>query len=89
MAPTEQQPEVETLANLEERIQRAVALVSRLRQERDSAQKDLADTRSSLGESQQENARLNSELEAMREERRQVRERIERLLGHINQIGGV
>jgi FtsZ-binding cell division protein ZapB len=87
MAPTEQEPEVETLANLEERIQRAVALVSRLRQERDSAQKDLADTRSSLQESQQENARLNSELDAMREERRQVRERIERLLGHINQIG--
>jgi FtsZ-binding cell division protein ZapB len=87
MATMQQQPEVDTLANLEERIQRAVALVNRLRQERETALKDLDETRSSLQKSQDENAGLHSELEAMREERRQVRERIERLLGHIDQLG--
>jgi len=87
MATMQQQPEVDTLANLEERIQRAVALVNRLRQEKDTAVRELADTRSSLSQSQEENARLNGELDALREERRQVRERVERLLGHIDQLG--
>jgi FtsZ-binding cell division protein ZapB len=87
MATIQQQPEVDTLANLEERIQRAVALVNRLRQERETALKDLEETRSNLQKSQEENGGLHNELEAMREERRQVRERIERLLGHIDQLG--
>jgi FtsZ-binding cell division protein ZapB len=83
----QQQPEADTLANLEERIQRAVALVNRLRQEKDTAVRELAETRSSLSQSQEENARLAGELDALREERRQVRERVERLLGHIDQLG--
>ena len=87
MATMQQQPEVDTLTNLEERIQRAVALVNRLRQEKDTAVRELAETRSSLSQSQEENARLSSELDSLREERRQVRERVERLLGHIDQLG--
>src|SRR6185437_1094654 len=87
MATMQQQPEVDTLANLEERIQRAVALVNRLRQEKETAVRELAETRSSLSQSQEENQRLSNELDGMREERRQVRERIERLLGHIDQLG--
>jgi FtsZ-binding cell division protein ZapB len=83
----QQQPEADTLATLEERIQRAVALVNRLRQEKDTAVRELAETRSSLSQSQEENARLGGELDALREERRQVRERVERLLGHIDQLG--
>jgi FtsZ-binding cell division protein ZapB len=83
----QQQPEVDTLANLEERIQRAVALVNRLRQEKETAVRELAETRSSLSQSQEENQRLSNELDGMREERRQVRERIERLLGHIDELG--
>jgi len=83
----QQQPEADTLANLEERIQRAVALVNRLRQEKDTAVRELAETRSSLSQSQEENARLGGELDALRDERRQVRERVERLLGHIDQLG--
>jgi FtsZ-binding cell division protein ZapB len=82
----QQQPEVD-LANLEERIQRAVALVNRLRQEKDTAVRELAETRTTLSQSQEENQRLHGELDAMREERQQVRERIERLLGHIDQLG--
>lgn len=65
--------ETDSLAGLEERIIRAVQLVQRLRQEKDAA---LA-----------ENARLNEELEALRAERRQVRGRIEKLLGHIDTLG--
>lgn len=87
MASSQQQPEVDSLSNLEERIQRTVALVNRLRQEKDAALKDLAETRSTLDQSHDENARLTSELEAMREERSQVRARIEKLLGHIDQLG--
>lgn len=86
MATMQQQPEVD-LANLEERIQRAVALVNRLRQEKETAVRELAETRTNLTQSQEENARLTSELDALREERRQVRERVERLLGHIDQLG--
>jgi FtsZ-binding cell division protein ZapB len=65
--------ETDTLAGLEDRIVKAVQLVQRLRQEKDTAQK--------------ENARLNEELEALRSERKQVRGRIEKLLGQIDTLG--
>jgi FtsZ-binding cell division protein ZapB len=65
--------ETDTLAGLEDRIVKAVQLVQRLRQEKDAAQK--------------ENARLNEELEALRSERKQVRGRIEKLLGQIDTLG--
>jgi FtsZ-binding cell division protein ZapB len=75
-------PELETdsLAGLEERIQKAVALVLRLRQEKDALSKELADSKA-------ESTMLNDELEALRAERKQVRARIEKLLGHIDQLG--
>jgi FtsZ-binding cell division protein ZapB len=73
------EPEVDALAGLEERIQKAVALVGSLRKERDTLTKDLAD-------SYVEIERLASEVTAMREERTQVRSRIEKLLGHIDQL---
>ncbi|MCU1259430.1 MAG: hypothetical protein JWO80_2315 [Bryobacterales bacterium] len=71
MATVEQ--ETDTLAGLEDRIVKAVQLVQRLRQEKDAALK--------------ENARLNEELEALRAERKQVRGRIEKLLGQIDALG--
>ena len=75
-------PELETdsLAGLEERIQKAVALVLRLRQEKDALSKEPADSKA-------ESAMLNDELEGLRAERKQVRARIEKLLGHIDQLG--
>jgi FtsZ-binding cell division protein ZapB len=82
-----QEPEIDTLTHLEERIQKAVALVNRLRQEKDSALKDLAATQAALSESQDTNAHLTEDLEALRTERHQVRNRIEKLLGHIDQLG--
>jgi FtsZ-binding cell division protein ZapB len=87
MATTTHEPEVDALSHLEERIQNAVALVSRLRQEKDGALKDLASTQEALAESQNTNAHLQDEIESLRTERQQVRGRIEKLLGHIDQLG--
>ncbi len=87
MAATRQEPEIDTLSHLEERIQKAVTLVNRLRQEKDGALKELAATQAAFAESQDANARLSEEIEALRTERHQVRTRIEKLLGHIDQLG--
>jgi FtsZ-binding cell division protein ZapB len=87
MAATSQDPDIDTLTYLEERIQKAVALVNRLRQEKDAALKELSATQAAFNESQGVNARLAEELEALRTERHQVRNRIEKLLGHIDQLG--
>jgi FtsZ-binding cell division protein ZapB len=79
-------PELETdsLAGLEERIQNTVALVQRLRQEKEAAKeaalKEAAELKAEI-------AALNEELDALRAERKQVRARIEKLLGHIDQLG--
>ena len=75
-------PELETdsLAGLEERVQKAVALVQRLRQEKDAALKELADTKLEVSQ-------LSDELDGLRAERKQVRARIEKLLRHIDQLG--
>jgi FtsZ-binding cell division protein ZapB len=80
MATSRQDPEVDSLGHLEERIQKAVALVIRLRQEKEAALKELS-------ESQDANALLSLEIEELRSERQQVRGRIEKLLGHIDQLG--
>jgi len=75
-------PELETdsLAGLEERIQKAIALVQRLRQEKEAALKELDEAKAA-------STAVNDELEALRTERKQVRARIEKLLGHIDQLG--
>ncbi len=71
--------EVDALSGLEERIQKAVMLVGSLRKDRDSLTRELA-------EAQSENQRLAHEIDAIRQERAQVRTRIEKLLGHIDQL---
>jgi FtsZ-binding cell division protein ZapB len=80
MATTGQQPETDALSHLEDRIQRAVALVHRLRQENEAAQRELEESRSM-------NVRLSEEVESLRAERLQVRGRLEKLIGHIDQLG--
>jgi len=87
MATAHQDAEVDTLAHLEDRIQRAVALVHRLREEKDAALKELAETQAAWEESQTANMKLTEELDAMKSERTQVRSRIEKLLGHIDELG--
>jgi FtsZ-binding cell division protein ZapB len=81
------QTEVDSLEHLEDRIQKAVMLVHRLRQERDAALKDLAASQAAFSESQALNTQLTEEIESLRGERQQVRSRIEKLLGHIDQLG--
>jgi FtsZ-binding cell division protein ZapB len=78
VSPAEQ--ETDSLNSLEERIQRAVQLVARLRQERDSA---VAEAEQARAEAQ----RLASENQTLQAERKQVRSRIEKLLGQIDQLG--
>lgn len=87
MAPTVK--ETDPLDRLEERIQKAVALVNRLREEKESADKSCDLLRVALEEARNANTRLSGEMEAMREERQQVRARLEKLLGHIDQLGPV
>jgi FtsZ-binding cell division protein ZapB len=79
--------ELDPLSQLEERVQRAVSLVLRLREEKASLLRELADTQAAWEESQNANNKLTEELHAMRDERSQVRTRLEKLLGHIDQLG--
>jgi len=82
-----QQPEIDTLTHLEDRIQKAVALVHLLRKEKEAALHDLAAAQELCNESQETNAKLSEEIETLRAERHQVRNRIEKLLGHIDELG--
>jgi chromosome segregation ATPase len=80
MSPAE--PETDSLSSLEERIQQTAQLIARLRQERESAVKEAAEARA-------EAARLSGELKTLQAERKQVRTRIEKLLGQIDQLSAV
>jgi len=64
----------DALATLEERIHRAVDLVSTLRKERDAAVADAG--------------KLRQELEDLRTQRKQARVRIEKLLGQMDLLAG-
>lgn len=72
--------ETDSLNSLEQRIQQAIQLVSRLRAEKDSAVEQAAQARA-------ESARLAEDILALQEERKEVRQRIERLLGQIDELG--
>ncbi len=71
--------EIDALASLEERIQRAVQLVVKLRKEKEAAE-------AAAAEAKAEAVRLAEELKSLHSERRQVRSRIEKLLGQIDQL---
>lgn len=89
---------VDTLGNLEQRIQRAVELLTSLRgenhklneqlsevmMERDIASEELAGVRSQLSNSEAQVSKLSEEAESLREERKQVKNRIEKLLGQMD-----
>lgn len=73
------EPAIDALASLEDRILKAVELVSQLRREKDAAVLDAAEARAQA-------AKLTHELKALQAERQQVRGRIEKLLGQIDQL---
>jgi hypothetical protein len=87
MALLETDLETDSLGQLEERIQRAVALVIKLRQEKEATLRELAETQSAWEESQTANTKLAEELKVLHAERVQVRARVEKLLGHIDTLG--
>jgi len=72
MSPSKQEPDA--LASLEERITRAVELVTTLRAEKADAEA-------------QRDAAIQ-ELDELRSERKQVRTRIEKLLGQMDLLSG-
>lgn len=76
MSPAEEE---DSLTSLEERVLKAVQLVARLRHEKEAAQREATDARA-------EAERLAGEVEALHAERKQVRERIEKLLATIDQL---
>lgn len=75
------QPELDSLGHLEERITRAVELVTTLRAEKSALESQLA---SAIAE--RDSAR--QELDDLRSERKQVRTRIEKLLGQMDLLSG-
>jgi Protein of unknown function (DUF904). len=84
MATIARAEDTDTLTSLEERIQRAVQLVSTLRQENQSAVAEKDKAVQALAELQDQNNRLAEELESLKAERKQVRGRIEKLLGQMD-----
>lgn len=78
MSPAEES--TDSLSSLEERIQRAVQLVVRLRQEKEAALQEGAELRVEVD-------RLTGEVKGLQADRKQVRTRIEKLLGQIDQLG--
>jgi chromosome segregation ATPase len=81
--------EADALTHLEERIQKTVALVTRLRAEKEAASDEVAAARSELALAHSANTKLSEELTALRAEKLEVRARLEKLLGHIDQLGAV
>jgi FtsZ-binding cell division protein ZapB len=85
------QEETDSLASLEERISRAVELVTELRRENQElaqrfeaieAERDQAQSEARDATARAE--KLNQEIEELRNERKQVRSRIEKLLGQMD-----
>jgi predicted nucleic acid-binding Zn-ribbon protein len=77
MTPVTQ--ETDSLSSLEQRIQQAVQLVARLRVEKNAALEEAAAAGSEV-------ARLSEQVRILEAERKQVRQRIEKLLGQIDQL---
>jgi len=75
------QQELDSLGHLEQRITRAVELVSTLRTEKSALESQLA---SAIAERDA----IRQELDDLRSERKQVRTRIEKLLGQMDLLSG-
>ncbi len=77
-------PEEDALASLEDRIRRTVELVATLRAERDAAVAELDAVRRAAGSALADSQKSRQELDSLRSERKQVRTRIEKLLGQMD-----
>ncbi len=86
--------EVEILASLEDRIRKAVELVTALRKENEALAGKLAQVTAereaaekAAAKANEGTAGLRKELETLQAERKQVRTRIEKLLGQMDLFG--
>lgn len=89
--PAIREEETDSLASLEERIHRAVELLTVLREEKTQAERQRDEAVSELETSRKETVaaldkaqRVAQELDDLRSERKQVRTRIEKLLGQMD-----
>ena len=76
-------PEEDALTSLEDRIRRAVDLVATLRAERDAALAELDAVKRAAGSALSDSQKMRQEIDSLRGERKQVRTRIEKLLGQM------
>jgi FtsZ-binding cell division protein ZapB len=74
----------DALASLEDRIRRTVELVATLRAERDAAVAELDTVKRAAGTALADAQKYRHEIESLRGERKQVRTRIEKLLGQMD-----
>jgi FtsZ-binding cell division protein ZapB len=77
-------PDDDALASLEDRIRRTVELVATLRAERDAAIAELDAVKRAAGSALADAQKFRQEIESLRGERKQVRTRIEKLLGQMD-----
>lgn len=76
--------DTEYLANLEQRILKAVELVTALKKENEALKERLSSATADRSEVEGELSALRKEVESLRGERKQVRTRIEKLLGQMD-----
>ena len=94
MSTPQAESELDSLANLEERVRRMVELIASLKMERDTAVRELAAAQKALSEldaakkAAAEAQQMREEIGGLRAERKQVRVRIEKLLGQMDQLSG-
>ena len=81
--------EVEILARLSERVEKAVAVIGELRRERDTLKTRLAEAEAKVQEQEGTSERLSTleeDYERLRKERSEIRNRIETMLGNLESL---
>jgi predicted nucleic acid-binding Zn-ribbon protein len=72
--------------SLEDKVYRAIELLKEARAQKAAAELELATTRELLQAQTAETDAVRSQLEALRQERAEVRQRVEKLLGEVDAI---
>lgn len=85
MAASQSAP-LDALASLEDRIRRAVDLVTRFRLDKEAAEQERDQAISQAAALRSQLARLTQEIESLRGERETVRGRLERLLEQLDAL---
>ena len=84
MAAFAREEETDSLSSLEERITRAVELVNTLRRQNETLAARLQDAEAERDAAVLQTQKVAEELDGLRSERKQVRTRIEKLLGQMD-----